>query len=167
MKRFKISLLILSAIMAFNTATSQVNSKTFGFVLKKVLNHSVPEVSIKEAATLHNKIFLDAREPEEYAVSHLPNSVFVGYDHFDKARLKSIAKNQPIVVYCSIGKRSELIAEQLIKEGFTNVSNLYGGIFEWVNQGKTVVDLQEKPTENVHAYSRIWGKFLARGHKVY
>jgi len=33
-------------------------------------------------------------------------------------------------VYCSLGIRSEVIAKKLKKAGYTNVFNLYGGIFE-------------------------------------
>ncbi|MBI1194042.1 MAG: rhodanese-like domain-containing protein, partial [Bacteroidetes bacterium] len=43
----------------------------------------------------------------------------------------------------------------------------YGGIFEWVNAGNSVVDPSGKPTERVHAYNRTWGLFLERGEKVY
>ena len=59
------------------------------------------------------------------------------------------------------------IAQRLQKEGFTNVHNLYGGIFEWVNQGHAVYDLNNKPVNKVHGYSRLWGRFVDRGEKVY
>ena len=42
-------------------------------------------------------------------------------------------KKTPTIVYCTIGARSETIGEKLKKNGFTNVYNLYGGIFEWKN----------------------------------
>ena len=47
-------------------------------------------------------------------------------------------------MYCSIGKRSEKVTQKLKKAGYNNVSNLYGGIFEWVNQGNEVVDTNNK-----------------------
>jgi rhodanese-related sulfurtransferase len=45
-------------------------------------------------------------------------------------------------VYCSIGKRSDEITKMLGEAGFTNARNLYGGIFEWVNQGHPVFNSQ-------------------------
>jgi rhodanese-related sulfurtransferase len=39
-----------------------------------------------------------------------------------------------------VGYRSEKVTEKLQKAGFTQVSNLYGGIFEWVNQGYPIVN---------------------------
>jgi len=37
------------------------------------------------------------------------------------------------VVYCHVGVRSAIIAEQLRAEGFTNVANLKGGYRRWVD----------------------------------
>ena len=47
------------------------------------------------------------------------------------------------------------------------VYNLYGGLFEWVNQGKEVVKPNGETTETVHAYSKSWGIWLKKGEKVY
>ena len=75
-------------------------------------------------------------------------------------------KNKTIVVYCSIGYRSEKIAEKLRRKGYT-VFNLYGGIFDWKNKGNTVVDSLGNTTEKVHAYNEAWSKWLFNGQKVY
>ncbi|MCY7420462.1 MAG: rhodanese-like domain-containing protein [Chitinophagaceae bacterium] len=154
-------------LMSANT-NAQVQSKSFNFVLKTLLSHHVPEISVPAAVKAKDvAVFLDAREPEEYDVSHLPNARFTGYNHFDEKQLNDLPKNTPIIVYCAVGKRSENISERLIKSGFTHVKNLYGGIFEWVNQGQQVYDSNNQRVNKVHAYSRLWGKFLDRGEKVY
>ena len=72
-----------------------------------------------------------------------------------------------IVVYCSLGIRSEKISEKLKAEGYSNVRNLYGGIFEWKNKGFEVFDSEGKETEKVHAYSKSWSKWLKNGEKIY
>lgn len=151
-----------------SSISAQVQSKSFNFVLNTLLSHKVPEITVPAAAKLQGEVFfLDVREPEEYEVSHLPNARFAGYKHFDEKVVHDLPKNATIVVYCAVGKRSENITERLQKEGFTNVQNLYGGIFEWVNQGHAVYDLSNKPVNKVHAYSRLWGRFVDRGEKVY
>ena len=66
-------------------------------------------------------------------------------------------------MYCSIGYRSEKVGEELKKMGFKNVYNLYGSIFEWVNQGNEVVDENEKVTEKVHTYNKRWSKWIEDG----
>ena len=91
----------------------------------------------------------------------------VGYDHFQEYKLKDIPKDQPIVVYCSVGYRSERIGEKLQEMGFTQVYNLYGGIFDWKNRGMEVENMEGEPTEKVHTYNKKWGQWLLRGEKVY
>ncbi|HIC31201.1 MAG TPA: rhodanese-like domain-containing protein, partial [Flavobacteriaceae bacterium] len=76
-------------------------------------------------------------------------------------------KNELIVVYCSIGIRSAKIAQQLKDEGYTNVFNLYGGIFEWKNNNFSVFDLNGQKTKKVHVYNKYWAKWLTKGEKVF
>ena len=114
-------------------------------------------------------ILLDAREIEEYNVSHLEDAIHVGYDDFDllETTKQLNDKQQTIVVYCSLGVRSEDIGEQLKKAGYTNIFNLFGGIFEWKNKGYSVYNSEEKLTEDVHAFSKAWSKWLLKGNKIY
>ncbi len=162
-------LLFFVVLLSFccQSAFGQVQNNAYKFMLKHLLSHSVEEISIKD---FHEQkatyVTLDAREKEEYQVSHIEDALFVGYDSFSVERIKTLPKETPIVVYCSIGYRSEKIAEQLIKDGFLNVSNLYGGIFEWVNQEHSVVD-SLGPTNFIHAYDLKWGVWLNKGKKVY
>lgn len=166
MKRKGIS---VAGLLLFLTIAgySQVKSQAFLLLLKNLLQHSVPETGIAEAARDSSAIlFLDAREPREFAVSRLKGAIPVGYDNFDIGNLPALEKDRRIVVYCSVGYRSEKIAEKLIAAGFSRVSNLYGGIFEWVNQGYPVYN-GHGPTQRVHAYDQRWGVWLSRGEKVF
>lgn len=161
------SVTFLLGMFSFFYTAAQVQSTAYDLTLKTLLSHSVPEVSVSQVKEMPNVLLLDAREWNEFKVSHIKHARHVGYDHFDIGKLQSINKKQKIVVYCSVGYRSEKISERLKKDGFTDVSNLYGGIFEWVNQGKAVVDETGKVTENIHAYSKTWGVWLNKGVKVY
>ena len=117
-----------------------------------------------------NVILLDAREIKEYKVSHIKNAICVGYDNFDvNQTLEKLPKdkNAKIVVYCSLGIRSEIVADKLIKEGYTNVYNLYGGIFEWKNNNHQVIDTLGNNTEKVHTFNKDWSKWLKKGKKIY
>ncbi len=105
-------------------------------------------------------VILDTREITEYNTSHIKGARFVGYDYFKLKKLKDIDKNTPIYVYCSIGYRSEQIGEKLQSAGYTKVYNMYGGIFNWVNTGYTVVNKKNQPTTLVHGYNQDWGKWL-------
>ena len=160
---------LLLFLVAFNTScyAQLVQNKSFNAMLKTLLTHDVKEVGAKDGSKDSAALFLDAREKAEYDVSHLKNATWVGYDDFDINRVKHIAKTQKIVVYCSVGYRSEKITEKLNKAGYTNVSNMVGGIFEWKNQNNIVVNNAGIETEKVHAYSKTWGVWLHKGEKVY
>lgn len=132
----------------------------------------MPYISVEELKMLQqdtNLVLLDAREPEEFEVSHIKGAVFSGYSNFSAEMIsKSIKdKSAPIVVYCSLGIRSEKISEKLKAEGYSNIRNLYGGIFEWKNKGFEVFDSEGQETDKVHAYSKSWSKWLTNGEKIY
>lgn len=143
-----------------------VISKAYSLTLKTLLSHSVQEIDVQEAAKLKDVIFIDAREEQEYKVSHLKDAIWVGFDNQDLSKLNKIDKNQTLVVYCSVGFRSEKTIEKLNKMGYSAVYNLYGGIFEWKNQNQAVYR-NHKETEEVHAYNKMWGFWLDKGIKVY
>nr|WP_299435286.1 rhodanese-like domain-containing protein [uncultured Maribacter sp.] len=138
-------------------------------ILKSYNKESVPYIQVANLIPNDSIVLLDSREEAEFNVSHIKNAIWIGYDTFNKDSIskKITNKNTPIVVYCSIGVRSENIGETLLKMGFTNVKNLYGGIFEWKNQDQPVYNLDQEKTEKVHAYNKHWGKLLKKGEKIY
>ncbi len=146
---------------------AQTTSKAYGAMLETVYKKSVPLLTVAELKKMQHVVLLDTRTKTEYDVSHLPNARWVGYDDFELKRVQEIPKQANVVLYCSVGYRSERIGEKLLAAGYQHVHNLYGSLFEWVNEGNTVVDKQGKPTQRVHAYSRLWGIWLKRGEKVY
>lgn len=164
--KIKFVLLGISLLTAFSLC-GQVKSASYRAMLKNLLSHTVPEIQVQEAVRDSADIlFLDAREPKEFAVSRIKGAIGVGYDHFDLKNLPESQKDRRIVIYCSVGYRSEKIAEKLLAAGYKNVSNLYGGIFEWVNQGNPVFNGKGQ-TQAVHAYDRTWSVWLEKGKKVY
>lgn len=147
----------------------QVESTAYNLMLKALLGHSVPEITAETALEKHTKgaIFIDARAKKEFEVSHIKNAIFIGFEEdYNESVLDGIDKSAEVVVYCSVGYRSEKIAEKLIDKGFTNVSNLYGGIFEWKNKGYDVFK-NTQLTDSVHAFNKKWGIWLKKGTKVY
>ena len=110
-------------------------------------------------STAPRPLLLDARAPEEYAVSHLPRARRVDPSADPIAGLDTLARDRPIVVYCSVGYRSARVAAHLQDQGFTNVHNLKGSIFRWANEGRTVVR-DGTPVQAVHPYDATWGTLL-------
>tara|TARA_R110001606_G_scaffold93376_1_gene207395 strand:+ start:106351 stop:106845 length:495 start_codon:yes stop_codon:yes gene_type:complete len=147
------------------------SQKKLDKLLNKFNKNKVPYISVDSLSSEKKKaILLDAREAKEYNVSHLKDAICVGYDHFDLQKtIEKLPtdKNAKIVVYCSLGIRSEIVADKLIKAGYTNVYNLYGGIFEWKNNNFQVMDTLGNTTEKVHTFNEDWSKWLTKGEKVY
>ncbi len=143
----------------------EVTEADFHKMLSDMYKQTVPLLKSEELKGEY--VILDTREKEEYDISHLPQAVWVGYDHFQQEKLKDIPKDQPILVYCSVGYRSERIGERLQEQGYTEVYNLYGGIFDWVNKENPVLDKNETATQRVHTYNKRWSKWLLLGEKVW
>lgn len=150
----------------FNTACSQM---TFDEKLDRLYNKTVPLIRPAEIKVESSKdtYFLDTRSPEEYEVSHLPNARLIDYSDFRLEQIQHIPKDAEVVVYCSVGYRSEKIGEELLENGYTNVKNIYGGIFQWKNEGREVLNANNQPTDSVHTYNKNWSKWLTQGIKVY
>lgn len=156
----KSPILILTLIV-LQLSAQQVISKDFDQRLHKLLSFSVPTMDVVDAyAGANGILFLDSRETEEYNTSHIPGARHVGYDDFEIDSMKDVDKNQKIVVYCSVGYRSEKIGEKLKKAGFKNVYNLYGSLFEWANCGYQLHNQHNVATDSIHTYNRKWSKWV-------
>lgn len=105
-------------------------------------------------------LLLDTREQEEYNVSHIKNAIQISYDNFEEERLSDFSKNDTVVLYCSVGYRSSVIAEKLMDLGYRKVFNLYGGIFYWANKGQILVDSENKETKKLHGYNKFWSRYI-------
>ena len=150
----------LTALMA------QVTDSAYKATLERLLSDRVPTIGVSEAVKQENTIFLDARKKEEYEISHIPGAIWVGFNKFDLENIPEGLKGKDLVVYCSVGYRSQKITRKLRRAGYARAKNLYGGIFEWINQGHPVVDRQGT-TQNIHGYSKKWAIWLRKGNVVY
>jgi rhodanese-related sulfurtransferase len=166
--RFTGRILLLAFAFALPQLAQAQNA--YDVLLSTLYSNSVPTISVDSLANIEQAkkpILLDTRAKAEFDVSHLSGAKWVDYETFTPEMVKDIGKDQPIVVYCSVGYRSEKIGEKLKALGYTDVENLYGGIFEWKNDGHTVVNRQGQPTDSVHCYNKLWSVWLKEGIKVY
>lgn len=159
---------VITMLFVITAVFSQkkVTDVKFNNMLSKLLSHSVPEITPSEVTRADTVLFLDAREKKEYKVSHIKDAVWVGYDDFKLNRLPEVSIDQKIIVYCSVGYRSEKIAEKLLSVGYTDVSNLYGGVFEWVHEEKKIHN-KKGETKAVHTFNKEWSQWLFVGEKIY
>jgi adenylyltransferase/sulfurtransferase len=95
------------------------------------------EVSVEELKTMRDRgdalVLVDVREPREWAISDLPNSVKIPLGTLPQS-LDKLSKDDEIVVYCRTGGRSGNAVQFLKQQGFEKVKNLVGGINRWAER---------------------------------
>ncbi len=77
-------------------------------------------------------LLLDVREPMEFKINRLPNSVLIPFGNLPE-RLGEIDSTRDVVVYCHYGIRSLRAVELLRAAGF-RARNLQGGIDRWIDE---------------------------------
>lgn len=111
-------------------------------------------------------LVVDARETDEYAVSHVPGALrldpVVGPPQALEI-LGSDVAGRDVLVYCSVGIRSARLLSKLHvplrASGARNCINLTGGIFRWYHEGHPL-HLGEQGKRRVHGYDEFWSRFL-------
>jgi rhodanese-related sulfurtransferase len=154
---------VLSSACSQNQPLDKPRTKQsdFGKKIDGLISFTVPLMSVNELLNNKDKfIIFDAREKAEFDVSHIPDAIYLGYSDFNADNIKNIPKEKNIVIYCSIGYRSEKIGEKLLRLGYKNVYNLYGSIFEWANEKYPLVGSNGKTTNRVHGYNKSWSKWV-------
>ena len=68
-----------------------------------------------------NALLIDVRTPEEYRENHIEGAVNIPVYEIDNLKNEIIAPNKVILVYCKTGKRSKIVKQILIQNGYKNV----------------------------------------------
>jgi rhodanese-related sulfurtransferase len=95
---------------------------------------TIVETERAELLITQKSLILDAREPAEFQLGHLPNAVNIprGVLEFKVGNHPSLNDSQrSILLYCKNGGRSTLAAFTLKQMGFTKVEMLKGGFDDW------------------------------------
>ena len=100
-------------------------------------------VTVQELVRMVNHeaaMVVDLRDRKEYSAGHIAGAVNVPYANLAnrKDELKS-HQDKPVILVCKIGQHASAAGSQLIKEGFTDVRRLSGGMAEWMNANLPLV----------------------------
>ena len=70
-------------------------------------------------------IFIDVREPDEFASGHVDGAVNIPLVELmsGASKLDGIPKDEELIVYCRTGSRSAMAIPMLRELGFTNLKN--------------------------------------------
>jgi adenylyltransferase/sulfurtransferase len=96
----------------------------------------IPEITAREAATRLDSPqpprLIDVREPDEWEICRLPGAELVPLSQFTALAPERLTdRAQPLLIYCHHGVRSARVVEFLRRGGFSDVTNLAGGIEAW------------------------------------
>lgn len=171
-RRFFISatsfaLLLPTSVWAADTSNSALQKSHLDIV------GDYPSVSHISAAQLSSQkdlevVYLDVREMKEFEVSHLAGAYQVPPAISPKEFMSEFDldwSGKTVVFYCSVGRRSSILAEQLQTDlkasGAKDVYNLEEGIFGWHNAALPLAN-EKGQTEYVHPYNAFWKRMVNR-----
>jgi rhodanese-related sulfurtransferase len=100
------------------------------------MSGSVPEISVTDAAKLLRSAtpprLVDVREEDEWDVARIAGAELLPLSQWPQIAIEKLTdKSQPLLIQCHHGGRSARAAAWLIEQGFTDVTNLAGGIDAW------------------------------------
>ncbi|WP_062321321.1 FAD-dependent oxidoreductase [Halolactibacillus sp. JCM 19043] len=109
----------------FSTAKDVVNHAALAAL--NILNGEVKKVPVTKVRELveSGAVIIDAREEDEYVLSHIKGAVNIPLSQF-RDRLDEIPKDQPVYVHCRSSQRSYNMVRALGQLGFDHVYNLDG-----------------------------------------
>jgi rhodanese-related sulfurtransferase len=113
--------------------------------------HNVGEVNmIKECTVTDVKrkldanekfVFIDCREQDEWNQAHIAQAELMPLSHFEFTSLPKLTdKSAEIIIHCRSGARSLNLCQFLSSHGYTNLTNVRGGIMAWMNEGFPILE---------------------------
>lgn len=69
----------------------------------------------------NNALLIDVRTPEEYREKHIDGAINIPIYEIDNIKNEIIDSNKVILLYCKTGKRSKLVKQILMQNGYKNV----------------------------------------------
>ena len=107
----------------------------FLFACSPSNNGEIMQVSPIESAGLQSNKFaviIDVRSQSEWEQQHIPGAIHIPLSDLDDrmGELKAFEDKQ-LIMQCAVGGRSSQAVEILQQAGFSNVSNMNGGIVAW------------------------------------
>lgn len=101
---------------------------------------ATPEAQPKKigVAALHQRLqagdpkplVVDVREPAEFAAGHIAEAQLVPLGTVEEG-LANVPKDKEIILVCRSGNRSGQAQARLAQRGYTNLTNVEGGMLAW------------------------------------
>ncbi|HEX7706438.1 MAG TPA: rhodanese-like domain-containing protein [Thermoanaerobaculia bacterium] len=86
-------------------------------------------------------LVVDVREPDEFEKGHIAGAILAPLGNVEQ-NLSGVPKDREIILVCRSGRRSGIAAERLTARGYTDLTNMQGGMLAWEKREYPVM----KPT---------------------
>ncbi|MFJ7726267.1 rhodanese-like domain-containing protein [Neobacillus sp. NPDC097160] len=105
------------------------------FIVKRFLpTKGVTNISTTDLKTVlndKNKQFVDVRTPGEFKGNHIRGFKNIPLHQLAQKAEKGLSKDKEVIVICQSGMRSQKASKVLKNLGFSNVTNVRGGMSAW------------------------------------
>jgi len=95
------------------------------------------QVTVNDFSGKSDWQLVDVRSPGEYASGHIPTAINIPMDQLE-SRTGDLLPDKPILLICQSGKRAEISASYLIKDGL-QPHILKGGMDHWQKAGQSMI----------------------------
>lgn len=139
-----VNLIILSSVISFNLIGCS-NSEEVQIIQdnQAIVNNSAKANvinnknvdQVKEIFDKNDKdtVFIDVREPIEWAEGVIPNAKKISLANLPN-ELPNLDKTKNYVLVCRSGNRSSKAYKQMEEAGFLNLTNFNGGMLDWYSK---------------------------------
>ena len=102
----------------------------------------VPTIDVVTAAAAADgapgsPLLVDVRERDEFVSFRAPGAVLYPTSSF-LVRFEELPRDRPLHVVCNSGSRSTAVTAWLLRNGWTDVHNVAGGMLAWLRAGLEV-----------------------------
>ncbi len=90
--------------------------------------------------TLENVFLIDVRTPAEYKSGHIHGATNIDFNQVENMKITfdNLDRNQPMLIYCAAGGRSNKTRFLMKEMGFKQIYELSSGLTGWKAAGKAV-----------------------------
>lgn len=162
-------LLLASSSILAQDRLSRIEAKLEGSGIEQIPYQQIAQ-RIDAKTSPRPLILFDVREPNEYAVGHLPEAIWISPDTDVREFIEQYADKlagSDVVFYCSTGRRSSELAQQVkdqllaTQSSLSPPANMKGGVFRWHDAALPLKN-SAGSTTLIHPFNWTWRWSLER-----
>lgn len=101
---------------------------------------AIPTVDVREVERRLREddvppLVVDVRETDEHIAARLESGAILMPMSAFVARMDELPRDRPLLMLCASGNRSSAATAHLLRNGWSDVANVAGGIIDWQRAG--------------------------------